>query len=476
MQVAEAGGRCRRDEQGFAMIVSVTVGAIAVMLVMAMLASGSHLQSTTVRARKWTQALQVAEAGVERAVAHLAADDSYAGTGATTPESVAGGEFVTSVVTPKHGWRVITSTGWVPKKGATGAINRRLEVTYGPSKSFAFALFSFTNMYLNNTGEVIGDVFANESIDIDNGLLINGSVMSATGTVDVANNAEVRKVDGKPESGSVYSGGFHPTGRWGIRTSEQAVIERDARSQVEDCGVTSVGGLPVYNIENRGRVGGRTLAGGTVTYNAGVEGTDDGVCATRAPRRDLPPFRSDAYNGLATDYPSVASFVSAMAGGMALVGLHRVTASAEEQTAFLAGDDDAITIDTSGYTITGDFTLITTGRFAYSNATSSKPFYAGGEDANVSIIVLNDTQVPAAIDIENQLQLPDPGPALLFYAEEGLIDLKNNADGDGAVYAGKIAAKNNLDLTYDGRVERILGFGPERFERVSFRELTRERS
>lgn len=49
--------------------------------------------------------------------------------------------------------------------------------------------------------------------------------------------------------------------------------------------------------------------------------------------------------------------------------------------------------------------------------------------------------------------------AVLLYAPNGPIAFKNNADFHGAVYANNIQVKNNMNVTYDQRLEQIVGFG-----------------
>lgn len=461
-----AGPARRDDEAGFAMIIAVAITGIGMMLMMMMLTTGVHLQTATQRSKHWNLALQVAEAGVERAVSHLVEDESYTGTG-PDGEDVAGGVFVTTVTTPEPGWRVVTSTGWVPSPTAPAAVNRRLQVTYGPSASFEFALFSYTTLDLKNTGIVRGDLFGNESVSMLNAMTVEGSVVSATGSVYLNNGVEVRRTSAT-DSGSVYSGGIDPIGLWGIKIENNAVIEHNATAEVEACDQTRVAGQQAYNIVNRGDIQGVATAGGYVTGGADG-GTLQYACNLRHARAELPEFHYDpALYEDVTEWSSVETFNDDP--GRDLIGVHRVTPTLAEQ---LAGSD---VIDFTGKNIAGDFTLITTGRFYYGNSTSGTAFYDGPLDANVTIIVLNDSEseVAPAIQIENQLELPNPGPAVLFYAP-GLIDVKNGAEGDGAVYAGKLKLKNNVDFTYDPRVERVLGFGPSRFERVSYVELKPER-
>src|SRR3954447_6789835 len=100
----------RRDEDGFAMIVSMLVISVVAVMTLGMLATGLHLQAATARDSSWNRALQVAEAGVDSAIYHLGQDPTYA-----QPGPIAGnvpqGTFSVSVVKPKRGWLVVTSSG-----------------------------------------------------------------------------------------------------------------------------------------------------------------------------------------------------------------------------------------------------------------------------------------------------------------------------------------------------------------------------
>src|SRR5262245_6849086 len=87
----------RRDEDGYAMVVSVVVATVAIMLVSAILAQGVHLLDATTRDRRWNNALQVAEAGIERTVVELIRDPNATGMSVTT---VPFGQFETTVTTP----------------------------------------------------------------------------------------------------------------------------------------------------------------------------------------------------------------------------------------------------------------------------------------------------------------------------------------------------------------------------------------
>ncbi len=446
------------DEAGFALVATMIAVSILSVLTMGMLATGIHVEQATQRDRRWNDALQVAEAGVDLALYERTVNASYTGTGSSWV-AVPGGEYQALVTSSEAGWLTITATGVVPNHTSGVARQRRVQVTFGPQASFEYALFSDTGLTVKNNDGTTGDVFANESIVMDNNSGVNGNVVSANGTVSLSNGAEVHDVDG--ESGNVYSGGYDLSGSWGISLSNNAVIEGSAYAEAETCPGTTADNSR-YNISNSGRIEGNATARGSI--NGTVNGTKTPYnCQLRHSSKILPEYHYDAglYTG-ETEYNSISAFSTwVSANSSSLTGTHYVNVAA-------CGSDptgSSNVIDLGGRTITGDFTLITNCRVDFNNNTS----YSGSSDATVSIIVLNSSTSPPAINIKNNFTIPDPSPAVLLYSE-GLIEVKNNTESNGAVYAGAVSIKNNLDITYDPRVERTVGFGDLRYDRVTWRE------
>ncbi|MER3452512.1 MAG: hypothetical protein C4344_02155 [Acidimicrobiia bacterium] len=436
------------------MIVSMLVVTMLVVMTMGLLASGLHLQAATARDLRWNRAVQVAEAGVDQAVYHLASDPDYARAGPVTG-SVPGGTYTVSVQRPAPGWIVVTSTG------EAGGVRRRIQVTYGPAAVFTYALFSDTGLVVKNNNATTGDVFANGSIVMKQNSGVRGSVTSATGTVFMENNAQIRR--NGDTGGNVYTGGFHLAGGWGLYLSPNAVVEGDAYAQEETCSPPDPDPLH-YAIVANGRIQGSALAGGPISGSVGGIRTPYN-CQVRQPTRTLPPFHF-----LPENYPSIRKFCAdyAPCAGSAQGFQAWADANAANLSgvAYVNDTNPSAVIDLGRKTITGDFTLITNTLIDFANNTT----YAGSPDARVTIVSLNPSTDPPAINIKNNFTIPDPPPAVLIYST-GLIFVKNNAESNGAVYASAISIKNNLDITYDPRVERTVGFGPVRYERVSWKEL-----
>lgn len=460
--------RAERDD-GFALIVVMVVISIVTIMTIGMIATGLHLDQATARGRRHSLALQVAEAGVDQAVYELSQDGLYPGTGGTV--SVPGGQYEVTVTVPRVGWATIESTGYVPNEAAANAVKRRIRAAYGPERAFRYALFSESGLEVKNNGETVGDVFANGSIILTNNSGVRGSVNSATGTVKLNNNATVRKNDG--EGGDIRSGGYDLGGSWGVQLDGGSVVEGSVSARAEQCPGTTTDDSR-YNVSNAGMIQGNAVARGNI--NGSVQGSKTPfTCVERQATQQLPEFHYDPElypdpneYGTSPDADGVRtgartafqSWITANASSM--TGTHRVmdTGCRDEPSGSTS------VLELGGTTITGDFTLITNCRVDFSNNAS----YSGSPDAYVTIVALNSSTSPAAIDIKNNFDIPDPGPAVLMYSP-GLIQVKNNPEANGAVFAGSISFKNNMDVTYDPRVERTVGFGSKRYERISWEEI-----
>jgi len=66
---------------------------------------------------------------------------------------------------------------------------------------------------------------------------------------------------------------------------------------------------------------------------------------------------------------------------------------------------------------------------------------------------------------------PNDGIAAVLYTP-GKMAFKNNVNGaEGAMYAGSMDVKNGFDVTYNSRIERVVGFGGV-LERTLWQEIS----
>jgi hypothetical protein len=60
---------------------------------------------------------------------------------------------------------------------------------------------------------------------------------------------------------------------------------------------------------------------------------------------------------------------------------------------------------------------------------------------------------------------------MLVYSPYGPVAIKNSEIQFGSIYADNIQIKNNQELTYDARVERVVGFEPVTLEVQTWLEI-----
>ena len=439
----------RRDD-GFAMVTAMVVSSVMMLFTIGLMATGLHLETATVRDRSWNVALQVAEAGIDRAMYAVSQDPMYAGT-AGGVIALPGGEAEILVTQPTPGEIIVYSTGYAPSRAATNAVKRRIQAAYAPQDVFSYALFSETGLYVKNNSITIGDIFANEGILVDNNAQVYGSVISATEGVQVSSNAVLYATDG--EGGDVYSGG--PAG---ITLDSNAVVQGSAFAQATSCSGSP--GAGEYGVTSSGTVQGDATAWGTISGNVlGVR--TPGNCQLAQSTRYLPSFTWDAslYSD-EVEYTTVAAFQAFVDANLNnMTGVHHLYA--DECASDPSGHDP---VQLGGITISDDFTFVTNCRIDMDNNVT----VTASSDALITIVVENLSTDPPAVLIKNNFDVLND-PAVLLYAT-GLIEVKNNPSHNGAVYAGAISIKNNLDVTYDSRVERTLGFGDLKYDRVSWIE------
>ena len=134
-----------------------------------------------------------------------------------------------------------------------------------------------------------------------------------------------------------------------------------------------------------------------------------------------------------------------------------------------------VRVDLSDVVITGDTTIVT-----------NTPIFTNGttDDTADAVVVLVSTYQPpvgtscdvnqdnseCAAHIKNNFATSG-NTAVLVYTPYGATAVKNNAIQYGAVYADSIQIKNNQSLTYDARVERVVGVGNVTLEITNWQEV-----
>lgn len=442
------------------MITAVAIIAIMALLAAIALDNGSHADRTSARGRNWTQALHVAEAGVQEAIGRLEAS------GGVAPAPFAG------TVTEGSYDVTVTSLGrnryQIDATGTTGSVagletTRSLRVVMAPPRSFSYALFSLTNVRTKNNDTVIGDVWANGSVTVDQNDLVDGSVTAATGWVFLDNNSMV--------TGDVQSGGYDASSGRAVDVSTGARIDGKVKASSTVPGCADDPTQSAYTVNVVGSIGGSVTTWGIKTGSGSTGEIMTGVCTDAPATKPMPSFTWNPANyDPATEFASPTEFEAYLAAG------NRANLAG---TFFIAGGGANEPIDLTGVSIAGDTVIIAAAAPIDANGVG-----ATNTDDKIFILVsyyqpppgsaCTDTggnPADCAIGLKNNFQ-PTDNTATLLYAPNGPVAFKNNAQFIGAVYANDIVLKNNQVVQYDPRVEQLVGFGPVTLEQESWLEIS----
>jgi hypothetical protein len=459
--------RRKRGDEGFAMITAITVIMIASALTVIILTTGEHADSTSKRGADWDSSLQVADAGIQQAIASLQATNGAAPApfnGSTSQ----GSYHVTTTYLGRNRYQIDASgtVGTATNLRAT----RDVRVIMAPPSSFKYALFSLTNVDTKNNNYVHGDVWANGSVTVYGGDTIDGGVNAATGWLSMQQNSTVTK--------SVTTGGYDPSSNEAINMGSGAHIGGTAVAASSAPGCSDDPAGTHYNVSVGGSIAGSVTAWGTIS--GGTTGTQHPHVCTGAPAtKPMPTF---TYNP-ANYSPAPVEFASPeFASPEAFSTYLAAHSNGLSGTFYVHGGGATDPVNVNGVSIAGDTTIIA--ESAPIDAFGGQGVSAANNNDKVLTLVsyyqpspnatcVNNGGNPAdcSIGIKNNFQ-PNDNTATLLYAPNGPIAFKNNANFLGAVYGKSIVLKNNMDLTYDGRVDQIVGFGPVTLTTQSWVETT----
>jgi hypothetical protein len=451
--------RIRRDEQGVAMVMTMTVIFVAAALVAVVLLQGTNTERGSGRTANRTEALQVADAGVEHAIATLQSTDGAVPTSAIAG-TTAGGTYEATVTYLGRNRYQIDSIGTVGEKQGLRS-QRHVRVVMAPPKSFQFALFSLTDIDTKNLDVVEGDVWANGSVTVDQNNVVNGSVTAATGFLTMRNGSII--------NGDVITGGYNGSNV----AADVRTVNGNVTAASTSPGCVDDSAKLKYRIVNGTISGTATTWGNSVGSSAGTKVT--GVCTAAPATKPLPTF---TYNPLNYD-PAPMEFSSPSEFNTYL----QANKSNFSGTYYITGGGQYDPVDITGMVITGDTTIVATD--APITADNGSAFVTSGNQNDKVLVLVSYYQPPSgaactdsggnpgdcAIGIKNDFSLAD-NTATLVYAPNGPVAFKNSATFWGAVYANNIVMKNSQTTVYDARVEQIVGFGPVTLERESWIEVS----
>ncbi len=468
------GRRLRKEEDGYALVISVILLFVMMMLLVVGLQAGNSALEQSQRGIEWTRTLTVAESGINDMMGRLSGDRLASSPCPIDPDldpcTAEGGEYQVD-------WSgsgdsvVITSTGFYPALD-TAEITRTVRVTLEPAPTFRYALFSQDFLEVKNNPVVTGDIYSQVGVLVGSGTTVCGSVVVAGGDVTMENNSRVAKsltssgCSGK--DGMVWVGGS-------INGSNGVVIEGEATASAPTGTSCSPAGT-AYQITG-GSVLGNATACGRITSS--VSGTSlPGVNTAAPPVIPLPTFTFDPANYPAIHcFPSVPSCdetnTSATAVSTANVAINAVrTQLSGDWAIWQLSPSQSTKVNLESIVLSGDTTIVTNAPIDFGN-TSSITLAPGTEAANLIVISLyvptgtcgtngGDCSIYGKNAIEfsrGDVDDPDDGVAGLLYTTGKMAFKNKGAPGEGALYAGSMDIKNGFDIVYNSRIEKVLGFG-----------------
>ena len=451
------------------MIIAVTLSSVIVTLALLMLTVGLHTDRATARGRHYVQSLHVAESGIEHAIAKIEEGGGNISSTAFTGSTEVGTYSVT-VTNAGRNTYTVESTGAVRQGGFLGT-ERTVRVSLVPPSSFRKAVFSYTTVETKNNDIIQGDVWANHNVILAAGTQVQGSVVAAAGYVQLGGGAIVE--------GDATSGGFDPTVSQAITLGTNARVDGDATASVVNVQCAGADNADYkVNLAAGSVIGGDVRTWGTVQGSGTILGTTNTTsCTSAPPTEELPEYTFAESNYDSVEYFGTPDTESASA--VSDFGAYLLSQGYQIEGTFYINQsgsvNQAVRVDLTGVTITGDTTII-----------ANTPIYSNGvsDSASDAIFTLVSTYDPpaatacdvnsdtseCAVHLKNNFSIAGT-TAVLVYAPFGPVAIKNNAEQFGAIYADSLQVKNNQTLTYDPRVERVVGFGDVTLEQVDWQEI-----
>ncbi|KKQ66425.1 MAG: hypothetical protein US86_C0005G0036 [Candidatus Daviesbacteria bacterium GW2011_GWA2_38_24] len=169
------------------MFILTTIVTTLVLFSTVLIVSGSVLfKSNSSYSLETVQALNLAEAGVDKAVATLnKTGGNYAGEDET---SLGIGSYSVKITSIDSGTKYVEATGYIPNKQTSKAKKTvRVKVSKGTGTAFSYALqVGNGGLYLKNSSRINGTVYSNGNIVMENSAVITGDAYVAGGTQGIA--------------------------------------------------------------------------------------------------------------------------------------------------------------------------------------------------------------------------------------------------------------------------------------------------
>lgn len=173
-------------QSGQMLVLSLVVVAVVMVSTLALIGGSKLFYENTTYTNRSAQAVNLAEAGLDKAVASInATGGNYSG----EAETILGdGSYSVTITTPNSGTKVIESTGFIPSK-TNPKVKETIKavVSKGVGISFNYGVqVGEGGLEMSNETTVNGSVYSNGSISMGNNAEVTGDVYVAGGTAPSA--------------------------------------------------------------------------------------------------------------------------------------------------------------------------------------------------------------------------------------------------------------------------------------------------
>ncbi len=179
-----------KKESGQILVLAIVVSALVLINTLVIIAGSQIFSQNSNYSVQAGQAVALAEAGVDKAVASL---NAFGGNYSGEPETALGsGSFSVVITTPDANTKVVESTGYVPSKANYKAKKSvKIVVSKGVGVAFVYGIQAAEGgLQMSNNSTVNGSVYSNGNIIMNNNARITGDAYVAGGTTPNPDQSE----------------------------------------------------------------------------------------------------------------------------------------------------------------------------------------------------------------------------------------------------------------------------------------------
>lgn len=425
-------------QKGQIIIIALIFMLVILVLVGALMNFVIQNVNATRRAVAGEQALQLADAGIDKAVWQL---NQTAGAYTGETNTAFGSGVFDVVVTSISGTeKEITSTGYVPNK-TSPVVRRQVKAnvtTSTTSVSFNYGVqVGDGGMVMNNNARVNGSVYSNGVIDGASGARITGTAYSAGATGRIFDRLQI---DGSAYAHQIDTNVTIGGNAHGYTMNQLTIGGNVYTNSISNC---TVGASVNYTSISNCTVGG--------TYNPGYPGDPDPA-----------PLPFPISNSQIQDWKDQAATGGTITGSYTLTNGAAASLGPKKITGTLTLSNNAILTLTGPIWVVGDISvsnnaiirldpsygnnselLVADGTIQVSN---NAIFQRAGPSSYIMMLTTNSSS--------SAFQVANNADALIVYAANGTATISNNAQLR-EVTAYRLVLQNNAVVTYESGLSNV---------------------